>query len=75
MSTLELTMSGEAPFRLNKYKSRTRFEGILGYICYIDQNDVEYYDGFFHMRKIEEAWNLSMDEEFNPSCIIVLEKL
>ena len=46
-------MSVGAPFRLNKYISRTRFEGILVSIRYILQNDVGYYDGFFHMRKME----------------------
>ena len=54
------------PFRLNKYMSRTRFEGILGFLCYTYQKYVEYYDGFFHMRKMEEAWNINMAEEFNP---------
>ena len=61
-STEEPKMSGGAPFRLNKYMSRTRFEGILGSLRYTDKKDVEYYDGFFHMRQIEEAWNLNMAE-------------
>ena len=46
--------------------SRNRFEVILGYLRYKDKKDVGYYDGFFHMRKIKEAWNLNMDEGFNP---------
>ena len=46
--------------------SRSRFEGILEYPCYTDQNIIEYYNGFFHMRKIEEARKLNMAEEFNP---------
>ena len=45
-------MSGGAPFRLDKYMSRTRFEVILGYLHYTDQNNVEYYDWFFHMHKM-----------------------
>ena len=68
-STAKPKMSGGAPFRLNKYVSRTRFEVILGYICNIYQNDVEFYDGFFRMCKMEEAWNFKMSEEFNPSSI------
>ena len=59
-------MSGGASLRLNKYMSRSRFEGILEYPCYTDQNIIEYYNGFFHMRKIEEARKLNMAEEFNP---------
>ena len=61
-STADPTMSQDAPFRLNTYMSSTRFEGILGSLRYIDKKDVEYYDGFFHMRQIEEAWNLNMAE-------------
>ena len=49
---------------------RTRFEGILGSLHFTDKNDVEYYDGFFHMRKM----NLNTAEEFNPSCSNVLDK-
>ena len=59
-------MSVGASFRLNKYMSKTRFEGIHGSLHYIYQKGVGYYDGFFRMRKMEEAWNLNMDEEFNP---------
>ena len=70
----ELKISGDARFRLNTYMSRTRFEGILVSLRFKDKKDVEYSDGFFHMRKIEEAWNLNMDEEFNPSLINLLDK-
>ena len=56
------TMSGRASFRLNKYISRTRFELILVSLRYKYQKDVEYYDGFLHMRKMEEACNLKMAE-------------
>ena len=52
-------MSGVAPFRLNKYMSRISFKFFLGYIRYTDKNYVGYYDGLFHMRQTEEAWNLN----------------
>ena len=67
-------MSGGALFRINKYMSRTRLEGILGCLRYTYQKDVEYYYGFLHMRKMEEGWNPNMDEEFNPSWINVLDE-
>ena len=54
---------------------RTWFEGILGSLCYTDKKEVEYYDGFFHMLQMEEAWNINMAEEFNPSWINVLEEI
>ena len=52
-STAEPKMSGCAPFRLNTYMPSTRIEGILGSLRYTYQKDVGYYDGFFHMRKME----------------------
>ena len=55
-------MSEGAPFRLNKYMPRARFEGILGSIRYTDKNYVKYYYGFFHMLQMEEAWNFNMTE-------------
>ena len=61
-STVDPTMYGGVTFKIINYMSRTRFEGIIGYLYYTDKKDVEYYDGFFHMRQIEEAWNLNMAE-------------
>ena len=55
--------------------SRNRFEKIIGSLHYTDQKDVEYYYGFYHMRKMEDACNLNMYKEFNPSYINVLDKL
>ena len=54
---------------------RTRFEGILGYICYTYQKYIGYYYGFLNMNKMEESWTLNMAEEFNPSWINVLDKI
>ena len=47
-------MSEGTAFRLKKNMSRAKFEGILEYLNYTDQKDVEYYDGFFQIRKMEE---------------------
>ena len=51
-----------APFRLNTYISRNRFEVILFSQGYTERNDVEYYYELFHMRQMEEAQNLNMAE-------------
>ena len=60
-------MSEGVTFILNKCMSRTRFEGILSSQLYTDKKYVGYYYGFFHMHQMEEAWNINMAEEFNPS--------
>ena len=57
-------MSEGATYRLNDYMSSNRFKVILGFLHYIDKRDVEYYDGFLHMRQMEEAWYLNMTEAF-----------
>ena len=43
-------MSEGATYRLNDYMSRNRFKVIFGSLHYTDKRDVEYYDGFLHMR-------------------------
>ena len=59
-STADTKMSGGVLFRLNKYMAKTRFEGIIVSLCYTDKKYSEYYDGFFHMRQMEESWNINM---------------
>ena len=55
-------MSKGAYFILNIYMSRTRFEGILSSLRYMDRKDVKYNDGFFHMRQMEDPWKMNMAE-------------
>ena len=68
-------MSEGVIFKLNKYMSRTRIEVICQSICFNNSEDVEYNDGFFQMRKMEEVCNMNIADEFNPSWINVLEKV
>ena len=65
-------MSEGAPFTLNKYMASTRFEVIPLSLSYTNREDVEYNDGFFHMRQMEEAWNMNIAYEFNTPWINVL---
>jgi hypothetical protein len=72
-STREVTMFFGAPFRLNDYMSRDRFDSILAALRYTDE-EVGYVDGFLEMRKIEERWNQNMEDEFDPSWMNVLDE-
>ena len=63
-----------APFHLNKYMSYHRFDEILAPLRYTNRQ-VQYEDGFFHMRQMEEAQNKKFLDEFNPSWINVLEEI
>lgn len=73
-STQTITVDGGAPFRLNTYMSRNRFENILNDLTYTDKPIPSYKDGFFFQRQMEDAWNANMMEEFEPSWISVLDE-
>ena len=72
---MKRNMSENVPLRLNKYMSRTRFEVILLSLCYTNIEGVEYSDGFFHMRQMEESWNMNISDELNLSWINIMENL
>ena len=71
-STMVLSRHKEAPFRLNDYMSRNRFDQILSLLQHTDRSS-EYEDGFHIMRQWVEAWNNNMGEEFSPSWVSVLD--
>ena len=54
-------MAKGAPFWLNNIMSCNQLNYILSDICFTNI-EVPYKDGFFHMRKLEEAWNHNMDQ-------------
>ena len=39
---------------------RMSFEVITLLICYNEREDILYNYGFFHMRQIEEVWNINI---------------
>ena len=50
---MDTDISEGETFRPNIYMSSTRFEVILSLICYTDRENIEYNDGFFHMRQMK----------------------
>ena len=63
-------MSEGVTFRLNKYMSRTRFEGVILSLHYTDKRIWN----IFYMSQTEEARNINMAEKLNPSWINVLDE-
>ena len=63
-----------ALFRLNEYMSRHCFDEILASLGYTN-SEVQYEDGLFHMRQMEEAWKKIMADEFNPYSINVIDEI
>ena len=71
-STTDLNMSKGKTFRLNKLYVNYEVWSDPFSLCYTYSEGVEQNDRFFHIRQIEEAWNMKIAGEFNPSWIYVL---
>ena len=63
-----------APFRVNEYMSKKRFEKILAAIRYNDTAPPAYKDRFLVVRKLIHAWNLNMSEQFGPGWVNCLDE-
>ena len=62
-----------APFRLQQYMSRTRFEAILSAIKYTKEHPPAFVDRFWEVRELIDAWN-SMSKTFSPSWINTIDE-
>ena len=58
-------MDKGAPFRLHQIIYCNQFDDILIDIWYTNK-EVPHEDGFPHMRKLEEAWNQNVADQFLP---------
>lgn len=63
-----------APFRLNEYMSKNRFEDILAAMAYTDDNPPAYVDKFHCIRKLIAAWNTNMHANFTPGWVNCLDE-
>ena len=56
-----------APFRLNNFMTRNRFEKILNNITYTNHEPPAFRDRFWEIRQMVDEWNANMDINFSPS--------
>jgi hypothetical protein len=63
-----------APFRLQKYMSRTRFENIINALRYTNEPPPAYKDKFHQVRQMLKAWNENMFDVFTPSWVSCLDE-
>lgn len=63
-----------APFRLNDYMSRKRFEDILQALRLTSATSPQFKDRFFEVRDLIEAWNQNMRDMFTPGWISCLDE-
>ena len=55
-----------APFRLNRWMSRTRFEAIVSALRFTDREAPRQKDGFWEIQQMIEAWNEIWQPTFAP---------
>ena len=63
-----------APFRVNEYMSKKRFDKILTAIRYNDTAPPAYKDRFWVVCKLIDAWNLNLSEQFGPEWVNCLDE-
>ena len=63
-----------APFWLNNFMTRNRFEKILNNTTYMNCEPPAFHDHFWEIRQMVEEWNANMDINFSPSCENCLDK-
>lgn len=63
-----------APFRLQKYMSRNRFENIIRCLTYTNMHKPTFKDKFWQVRQMIYEWNQNMTEFFSPSWISCLDE-
>eukprot|EP00980_Cylindrotheca_fusiformis_P024084 scaffold11524_cov91-Cylindrotheca_fusiformis.AAC.3 len=73
-STAKVDIFEGAPFRVNEWMSRNRFEAILGALKYTRSAPPAYQDKFHEVRDMIDAWNANMNEKFTPSWISCLDE-
>jgi len=74
MSTEPISEFAGAPFRLNKYTSRYRFDAILHALEFTDKAPPSLVHRFWEIRDLVAAWNKNMLENFVPSWINCLDE-
>ena len=63
-----------AQYRFNVYMSRNRFNEIKTALRLSPDNPPAFKDRFWYVRRLIEAWNANMDNNYTPGCIICLDE-
>ena len=70
----DVSMFNGAPFRVNQYMSRNRFNFILSKIAFHKIDPPPFRDKFWLVRELIDAWNFNMDVVFSSSWISCLDE-
>ena len=69
-----IDMFSGAPYRFHEFMSSTRFELIMTSLTFTKDPTSAYKDRFWQVRKMIEAWNKHMSENFIPSWASCLDE-
>ena len=67
-------LSHGAPYRLNEFMSKSRFDSIMEALAFTDDSPPTYRDKYWEVRKMVEVWNENMTEVFSPGWITCLDE-
>ena len=73
-SPAPISLFGGAPFRLNNFMSRNRFESILEEVKYTDIEPPTYRDKFHSVRQLISEWNTNIQQNFIPGWISCIDE-
>ena len=73
-SIAPITFEQGAPYRLNQFMSKTRFDDINRSLGFTNQNPPSYEDRFWEVRQMIHVWNENMKDVFSPGWITCLDE-
>ena len=73
-SSFPINPRSGAPYRVNEYMSRRRFEIIIKCLSYTDKKPPAFKDAFWEVRDMIQAWNENMDTKFKSGYINCLDE-
>jgi len=73
-SSLDVSPFVGAPFRLNAFMARDRFDNLLSSLVFTNDKPPSYKDPFFPIEQLVCAWNKNMSQEFSPGWVTCLDE-
>ena len=73
-SSFPINERSGAPYRLNQYITRTRFESILQSLTFTDAPTPTYLDPFWEVRQMIVEWNSNMHRVFKSAWVCCLDE-
>ena len=73
-SSASITMESGAPFRLNEFMSKKRFDNITQCLTFTNQKRPSYIDKFWEVRQMISLWNENMAAVFSPGWVTCLDE-